>query len=230
MHYRILEPEVMDTEAEARDYNAMDHREVNERFVEDLLAVLASAQRLERTDCTKRLRVLDVGTGTALIPIELCRRDDRVHVTGIDLSRWMLELGRQNITAAGLEDRIRLDRVDAKTMPFHAGAFELVVSNSIVHHIAEPLVVLSEMGRVTARGGLLFVRDLLRPPDEATLRQLVATYAAEANEHQRSLFAASLRAALTVDEMRLYVSRLGFPKEGVEQTSDRHWTWVCRPK
>ena len=37
---RILEPEVMDSAEEARDYDAMDHSEVNRRFVDDLLAAL----------------------------------------------------------------------------------------------------------------------------------------------------------------------------------------------
>ena len=35
---RVLEPEVMYTEEEARDYDRMDHAEVNARFVADLLA------------------------------------------------------------------------------------------------------------------------------------------------------------------------------------------------
>ena len=36
--HRVLEPEVMDTPDEARDYNEMDHSEVNRLFVDDLLA------------------------------------------------------------------------------------------------------------------------------------------------------------------------------------------------
>jgi hypothetical protein len=53
---RSLEPEMMDGEQEAREYGAMDHREVNARFVADLLAVGAPLRR-----------VLDVGTGTAVV-------------------------------------------------------------------------------------------------------------------------------------------------------------------
>ena len=40
---RILEPEVMDSPQEAADYDAMDYREVNERFVTELLAALPPA-------------------------------------------------------------------------------------------------------------------------------------------------------------------------------------------
>jgi len=79
-------------------------------------------------------------------------------------------------------------------------------------------------------GGLLFFRDLLRPADEATLEQLVAQYAGDCNDHQRAMFAASLRAALSLDEIRALVASLGFPPDSVEATSDRHWTWtVTKP-
>jgi hypothetical protein len=55
---RTLEPEVMDTAADALDYDRMDHREVNRRFVDDFLAAAPDLSD-----------VLDLGTGTAQIPI-----------------------------------------------------------------------------------------------------------------------------------------------------------------
>jgi len=220
---RVLEPEVMDTQAEARDYDAMDHRQVNERFVSDLLAVL-DADRLGLHRDT--VDVLDVGTGTALIPIELCRRLAPAQITAVDLSAWMLKLGRRNVREAGFADRIRLEKVDAKAMPYADQSFEIVISNSIVHHVPDPAPVLAELARLTARSGVLFVRDLLRPADDRSAKRLVATYAADANDRQRALFDASLRAALTVEEVRGLVAGLGLPERGVAPTSDRHWTWV----
>jgi ubiquinone/menaquinone biosynthesis C-methylase UbiE len=94
-----------------------------------------------------------------------------------------------------------------------------------VHHIPEPIRVLREAVRVVRRGGLLFFRDLLRPESDERLRQLVATYAAGANDHQQRMFAESLHAALSLDEIRQLVTSLGFPAESVQQTTDRHWTW-----
>ncbi|MCS7046991.1 MAG: methyltransferase domain-containing protein [Gemmataceae bacterium] len=129
---------------------------------------------------------------------------------------------------AGLAGRIRLQRCDAKKMPFFSGSFCAVMSNSMVHHIPRPIDVLAEMVRVVRPEGLLFVRDLLRPDDDAVVSQLVATYAADANPHGRAMFEASLRAALTLEEIRSVVAALGFAAETVQQTSDRHWTWVAR--
>jgi ubiquinone/menaquinone biosynthesis C-methylase UbiE len=219
---RTLEPEVMDTEEEARDYDAMDHAAVNARFCDDLLATGAPLGR-----------VLDVGTGTALIPIELCGRDARVQVDAIDLAGHMLALAERNVKRAALESRIRVARMDAKATPWAEGTFDVVMSNSIVHHIPEPGQMLAEVWRLVRPGGVLFVRDLERPVDRAHVAALVDTYAPipEAPpavramyERQRGLFEASLLAALTVDEVRAVVGPLGIPGDAVRSTSDRHWT------
>ncbi len=214
---RVLEPEVMDSAEEARDYDAMDHATVNRVFVADFLAAWDGANPL-----------LDVGTGTAQIPIELCGQAPAARVVAIDLAEHMLRLGRANVERAGLAARVELRRCDAKQMPFDPGSFGGLISNSIVHHIPEPGSVFAEMVRVAAPEALLFVRDLLRPTDEPTVAALVDQYAAGANEHQRKMFADSLRAALTLDEVRRLVAALGFGPETVRQTSDRHWTWVAR--
>jgi ubiquinone/menaquinone biosynthesis C-methylase UbiE len=220
---RILEPEVMDTEQEARDYDSMDHSAVNRVFIDDLLLAVAEAG-LPLVSA----EILDLGTGTAQIPIELCRRTVDAQVVAIDLADEMLKLARRNVNAAGLQDRIRVQRVDGKRLPYADGAFAAVISNSIVHHIPEPRDVLAEALRVVRPGGLIFVRDLLRPADDATVRQLVDTYAAGANDHQRFLLAASLRAALSLDEIRELVASLGFSPDSVRAGSDRHWTWTVR--
>ncbi len=214
---RVLEAEVMDSPEEARDYDAMDHSRVNRLFVTDFLAF-----------CPDPENVLDVGTGTAQIPFELCRQPSNVKVLGIDLAEHMLAVGRQNVRAAGLENRIELRRIDAKGLPFEANSFQAVVSNSIVHHIPQPSIVLAEMIRVTVKGGAVFVRDLLRPLNEEQVRLLVDQYAGAANAHQKRLFEDSLRAALTLAEIRALVIELGHDPEKVRQTSDRHWTWTAR--
>jgi ubiquinone/menaquinone biosynthesis C-methylase UbiE len=209
----------MDTPEEAHDYNAMDHAEVNARFVDDLLHAHG---RPASGDW------LDVGTGTALIPIALCQRTNDCRVIGTDLAEQMLELAHQNVTAAGLEHRIRLDRVDAKSLPYADQSFETVFSNSIVHHIPEPLVVLGELVRLVAPGGTLFVRDLVRPDSQDELERLVQLYAGREPERARAMFRDSLHASLSLDEVQEMVASLGLPHHGVQMTSDRHWTWAWR--
>lgn len=216
---RVLEPEAMDTPQEAHDYDTMDHGQVNRAFASYFLAAAA------RAGVHADEPVLDVGTGTALIPIELCAQNPAARVTAVDLADEMLRLARRRVDAAGLHEQIALKRVDAKRMPFADCAFAAVMSNSIVHHIPEPYRVLEEIVRVARGGGVIFVRDLARPYDEAQVRQLVDVYAADCNAHQRQLFDDSLRAALSLAEIRDLIARLGADPAHVTLTSDRHWTW-----
>lgn len=208
----------MDSQAEAVDYDSMDHAEVNRLFADDFLALMQTA-RAERP-----LRVLDVGTGTAQIPIEICRRCCDLKIKAIDLAAHMLQLGQRNVIRAGLSAQIQLEQVDAKSLPFETASFDAVISNSIIHHIPEPNLAFREMVRVARPGGLLFVRDLLRPADERALADLVSRYAGNANEHQRQMFADSLHAALTLDEVGALLRDSGLPATWAAQTSDRHWT------
>jgi ubiquinone/menaquinone biosynthesis C-methylase UbiE len=222
MIVRILEPELMDTAQDAREYDAMDHAAVNEAFVTDLLKNATTDWSLQRPV------VLDLGAGTALIPIELCRRAPTVRVVAVDAAEHMRVLAKKNVAAAGLADRIELVHGDAKRLDFASGIFDAVISNSILHHIAEPREVIAEAVRLVAPGGLLFHRDLCRPSDEANVEQLVSTYADGATRYQRKLLADSLCAALTVDELRSLVAECGFAPNTVQMSSDRHWTWRQR--
>jgi ubiquinone/menaquinone biosynthesis C-methylase UbiE len=229
---RVLEPEVMDSREDAEDYDRMDHSQVNRVFVDDLLSAIkaatsgrGSSPASSTEPLAPSLDILDLGTGTALIPIELCRRWAGCRITAVDAATSMLDLARENIAAAGFTDRIEVAQIDAKRLPYPDGQFDVVMSNSILHHIPEPLGVLREAVRVARPGGLLFFRDLLRPDSTNQLDSLVATYAADCNPHQRQLFADSLHAALSLAEIRDLIALLGFAADSAQQTSDRHWTW-----
>lgn len=212
---RVLEPEAMDTYDEAHAYDAMDHSAVNRAFAEDFLALPRPTGE-----------VLDLGTGTALIPIELAQRDPQLRIVAVDLSINMLDIARANLAMRDLVSRVRLERIDAKEMPFAEGRFAAVVSNSIVHHIPEPAGALAEAWRVLMPGGRVFFRDLLRPADDAAVARLVEAYAGDCDDRQRELFETSLRASLTLDEVRRLVAAQGVDPATVQATSDRHWTWT----
>ena len=133
---RILEPEIMDSAEESAEYDAMDHSEVNRQFVADFL---------EASHGFLKSPVLDVGTGTALIPIELCRVHPDVRVIAQDASGEMLKIAERNVQQAGLSDRITLQLANARKLPnadLSAGA---VISNSLIHHLSEPSESIDEM-------------------------------------------------------------------------------------
>lgn len=219
---RILEPEVMDTAAEAVDYDQMDHSAVNRLFVDDLLSALGPVPP------ATTLLIFDAGTGTAQIPLELVKRGLPAMVTATDLAEQMLIVARQNVNNAGYAESIRLQRADCKQLTTADDTFDVVMSNSIVHHIPEPRQVLAELWRILKPGGLFFVRDLMRPSDQVTLDDLVQTYAGASNHHQQQMFRESLHAALTVDEVRDLLAQVGIPSSSVKATSDRHWTIAAK--
>jgi ubiquinone/menaquinone biosynthesis C-methylase UbiE len=210
---RILEPEYMDTAEEASGYDAMDHRVPNDAFVTDFLA-LGGGDGLH----------LDIGTGPGDIPILLAQRAPRARIVALDAAHHMLALARRKIAAAGLEQRVRLHAGDAKRLPFADAAFDAVFSNTILHHIPDPAPFLGEAWRVLAPGGALMIRDLCRPASEARAHALVDLHAAAATPLQRKLLFDSLHAALTLEEARALVAKVGMRGATVRMTSDRHYT------
>lgn len=209
---RILEPEVMDSEGEAAEYDAMDHGEVNRLFVDRLFELGASG------------RILDVGTGPAQMLLDLCRRPACDSVVGLDAAASMLKLGRRHLEADGLLSRARLICADAKRMPFPDQSFHAVMSNSILHHLPDPTPCLREVARVLQPGGVILLRDLHRPEDQAELDALVEQHARNDSDRQRALFRASLNAAFTCEEVIGLLKDAGLEGLTVYRNSDRHWT------
>ncbi|MBI3845997.1 MAG: methyltransferase domain-containing protein [Planctomycetes bacterium] len=209
---RVLEPEVMDTESEAKAYDSMDHSDVNRAFIRRFLELGGSGH------------VLDLGCGPAHIPIELCRREPHARVTAVDAAESMLAVGKRRVIAAGLAERIHLVRADAKRLPFDDHSFDSIMSNSIVHHLPDPRPCLREIARVARAEGAILLRDLVRPASEAELDHLVDLYAGDATVEQQGLYADSLRAAFRVSEVKAMLAECGLDELRVYASSDRHWT------
>lgn len=213
MMERILEPEVMDTAEAAESYDAMAHGEVDNAFVERVVALGA-----------KTGHFLDVGTGPAQIPILLAQRCPDIHLTAIDLSEEMLKIAKRHVAAAELAERITLEHVDAKTLPYPDNTFDGLISNSIVHHIHDSLRALKEMSRVVKPGGLVLIRDLVRPETPEAAQVFVDKYAAEDTPYQQQLYYDSFLAAFTIAEVTEMLAQMDLPGAVVVQSTDRHWS------
>ncbi len=224
---RTPETELMNDPVEARAYDDMDHRAVNAAFVNDLLASgLLEAGPVDKEADTSFF--LDVGTGTALIPIELCTRFEKCQVIAQDGAVSMLEIAKINVAIGLCEHRIQLHHGDGKRLEYDDDLFDGVMSNSWLHHLPDPAQGMSEMFRVCKPGGWLFSRDLFRPETEAEVERLVAEHASGETPANQQLLRQSLYAALTVEEARQMVIALGQPGDSVQVTSDRHWTMAVR--
>ncbi|MBI5434596.1 MAG: class I SAM-dependent methyltransferase [Planctomycetes bacterium] len=214
---RVLEPEVMDTAEEADGYDSMDHSEPNANFVARLIELGA------------RGRMLDIGTGPGQIPLLVCEKLATARVVGVDLSKQMLRHAERHRLASRFADRIEFRLADAKGLGFADGEFDCVYSNTILHHIPDPRPFLTEAWRVLRPGGVLLIRDLYRPADDARADELVRLHAAGADEYQRGLFRASLCAAFEPDELRRLAREAGLTADVVIDT-DRHMSLQVRAK
>ena len=210
---RIVEQEVMDTAEAAEAYDAMAHGEVDNAFVERVLALGA-----------KDGHFLDVGTGPAQIPILLAQRCPDIRITAIDLSKEMLNIAKRHVAAAELAARITLEHVDAKALPYPDNTFDGLISNSIVHHIHDSLRALQEMSRVVKPGGLVLIRDLVRPETPEEAQAFVDKYAAEDTPYQQKLYYDSFLAAFTIAEVNEMLEDMDLPRAVVVQSTDRHWS------
>ncbi|MBW4611440.1 MAG: class I SAM-dependent methyltransferase [Hassallia sp. WJT32-NPBG1] len=211
---RILEPEVMDSLTEAIEYDAMDFTEVNTDFALKAIALGPPEQGI----------VLDAGTGPGRIPVLISQMRSQWQIIAIDAAQSMLEVAAQHVQQANLQSSISLELVDAKSLPYEDGHFDMIISNSLVHHLPDPLPFFKELKRVLKSNGGIFIRDLFRPANAEIMNALVDSIGEEYDEYQKKLFRDSLNAALTLDEVNQLISQVGLQQVKVYQTSDRHWT------
>lgn len=210
---RVLESEVMESLSEAIEYDSMDFTEVNSAFARSAAALGPVFGN-----------VLDAGTGTARIPIAMSAIRPQWKLTCIDLSANMLKVAAQNVERADARSQISLELIDAKEMPYPENYFDMVISNSIIHHLPDPVTFLQEVRRVLKPQGAIFLRDLFRPETLEIRDNLVKLYAGDCNAHQQQLFSDSLQAAFTLDEIETIVQNAGLDGLRIYESSDRHWT------
>ncbi len=210
---RIVEPEVMDTVEAAEAYDAMEHGEVDQAFVDRVVALGAESGHF-----------LDVGTGPAQIPIILAQRCPNIQITAIDLSREMIKIAKRHVADNCLTDRIKLEPVDAKSLPYPDNTFDGLISNSIVHHIHDSLSALKEMGRVMKPTGVVLIRDLIRPETPEEAQAFVDKYAAGDTPYQQKLYYDSFLASFTLAEVNQMLLQMEMPDAIVVQSTDRHWS------
>jgi ubiquinone/menaquinone biosynthesis C-methylase UbiE len=217
---RVLEPEVMAGAEEAGEYDEMDFSVTDQLFAERAAELVGDALAGEAR-C-----IVDIGSGNAKIPLAMCALlPPGAAVCAVEMSASMLAVAARNRARAGVAaHRLHLISGDAKQLPFPAGSIGMVTSNSLVHHIPDPRAVFLEVARIARSGGPILIRDLIRPDSEAALELILDTHAAQASPLQRTLFADSLHAALTVAEVRTLLDECGLADVAVSQITDRHWS------
>jgi demethylmenaquinone methyltransferase / 2-methoxy-6-polyprenyl-1,4-benzoquinol methylase len=107
-------------------------------------------------------RVLDLCTGTADLAVATARRRSSA-IVGMDFSGAMLRLGLSKVRELGLEQRIRLVRADATTIPLTNATCDAATIAFGIRNVDQPERALAEISRVLRPGGRLVILEFGQP-------------------------------------------------------------------
>jgi ubiquinone/menaquinone biosynthesis C-methylase UbiE len=208
---RVLEPEIMDGEAEAQAYARADFSDSNQTYVSDVI----------RSFPDRLAKVVDLGCGPGDIAIRLSRAAATAQITAVDGSPAMLALARAALRSAQLESRVSFLEGRLPGVGLPAGGFDLVLSKDMLHHLPDPQVLWSEVKRLGRPGAAVYVMDLSRPATPAAAHEIVERVSGAEHPLLKTDFYNSLCAAFTADEVRAQLSAAGLAL-AVSQLTERH--------
>lgn len=192
----------MDTDVEVNAYAsaaAQSYLESIDRTFVDHVARLIGPAGFAFKECV----VLDFGCGPGQIPIMMARRWPNMQILGVDAGLNMIEQARWDAEKAGVKidfEVLRLGPQGESALPYEDDSFDVVLCNSVLHHLDDPVGTLDELGRVAKPEGAVLIRDLMRPPAPAYWPH-VLIFGRHYSGEMRRLYQASVRAAYTLDEL-----------------------------
>ena len=112
--------------------------------------------------------LIDVGSGTGFLSIEIAKRAPRLNIYGIDLSPKMVEIASGN--ARGFNN-VRFKLANAVELPFENDSVDFIVSTGSFHHWKQPLKVFNECYRVLKANREAWIYDgCSYPPNEEIIK------------------------------------------------------------
>ena len=107
----------------------------------------------------KKGLILDLGTGPGYLPIEIAKRSSDIKIIGVDLSRNLIQMARQNAQNSGFGDRLDFEVGNSARLRFDGATFDMVLSTGMLHSLRDPLKVFREIFRVLKRGAEAWIYD-----------------------------------------------------------------------
>lgn len=153
-------------------------------------------------------QVLDVGTGSGLLAIELAKaRDCDFNIVALDISENMIKKARENAARAGVANKIMFVAGTAAALPFPDSSFDLVISYASLHHWFETETVFNEIARVTKVSGRAIIRDNKRVYCNPIWRVIIWLVSRFMNKRHRENWPKAIMASYTIPEVRQILNR-----------------------
>jgi SAM-dependent methyltransferase len=211
---RLPEPELMNDAEQAAAYAFADFEQPHARFIE-LFRETFAAEVIDGA-------VLDLGCGPGDISIRFVHAFPGCVVHGVDGAAAMLAHGRGRLAKEGLVERVRLIEGYLPGAALPLAAYDVVISNSLLHHLRDPMVLWQTVKQYAKPDAPVFIMDLLRPAGREQAQALVDEYAADEPDILRHDFFHSLLAAYRSDEVAAQLHTAGLDGLTVQAISDRH--------
>jgi ubiquinone/menaquinone biosynthesis C-methylase UbiE len=155
-------------------------------------------------------RVLDIGTGSGRLSIELAKaKGSNFEITGLDISENMLKKAAENARQAGVEDKIKFVQANADALPFPDGSFDLVISYASLHHWFRPATVFKEAQRVAKKGGAVIIRDNRRVYGNPFWEVFIWILRRFMNRRHRENWPKAIMASYTIPEVKAILEEAG---------------------
>ena len=210
---RIPEPELMNDDAQARAYAEADFEAPHSYFIE-LFQQTFSNLSISGS-------VLDLGCGPADISLRFARAYPDCEIHAVDAAKAMLAYAEKAIQQAELAERILLVPGYLPQVQLPREQYDVVISNSLLHHLADPMSLWQVVQQYAIPGAPVFIMDLMRPTSKAAAQVLMEEYAAGEPAVLQHDFYHSLLAAYSPQEVEQQLSALTLPFS-VSVVSDRH--------
>jgi ubiquinone/menaquinone biosynthesis C-methylase UbiE len=209
---RVLEPELMEDEAQVRAYAEADFEIPHSQFIERL-QVFVNEPDFSGT-------ALDLGCGPGDISRRFARAYPLSKVHAVDGSAAMINYGKLSI-ADELKSRIKFIHGLLPYVSLPQASYGIIFSNSLLHHLPDPMVLWDVIKKYAVPGTRIVVMDLLRPGSIDEALAMVQAYAADEPDILKRDFYQSLLAAFRMEEIAGQIAQAGLDLN-IEQISDRH--------
>lgn len=210
---RVLEPELMEDEAQVLAYAGADFAEENQGFVDRFREYFPDFSDGQ---------IFDLGCGPGDIAIRMARALPMCRVTGVDASAPMIRLAEEAVAQAGLFPRVSF-RCERFQDVAGANQADAAISNSLLHHVPNPLQFWNKLRLLVKPGSPVLVMDLLRPDSPEAAQAIVDQYAGNEPDVLRRDFYNSLLAAFTEDEIGAQLAQMNLTRLLIDVPDDRHW-------
>ena len=214
---RRPEPELMNGPAQVEAYAAADFSSGDQATLEGVEQLLARTSPLP-SDAL----VVDLGCGPGNITLRLAELFPQARIIGIDGAEAMLAVARERAQQQQLEISFLCQPLQQVLQGPLANCADLIVSNSLLHHLHQPDLLWRVTKAVAAPGCRALHRDLRRPASTDEIQHLLLKHLPSASPVLQHDFAASLAAAFEPEEVITELRKHGLGGMTVLAEDDRY--------